>query len=82
MTIDLSRRVHRAQEILRDQMIVEAFEKIEASIYDRWKNSRITADREQAWLEYNAMKAFKRQFESVIERGKVELPLGSSATPS
>ncbi len=80
--MDLERRFHRAQEILRDEMIVEAFEKLEQNIYERWKNSRATSDRETAYYEYMAARAFKQHFESVLNKGKIELGLRSSLTPS
>ena len=80
--MDLERRFHRAQEILRDEMVVEAFEKVKQSIYERWLASRVTVDRETAWHEYKAFLAFKQHFESVMTEGKVKLGLRSSLTPS
>lgn len=66
-------RADRAKRILEDELIKEAFEKIESTIDYAWKNSKADDEeaRHNAYLMLRLLQDFKEQFHSVITTGRV-----------
>lgn len=66
-------RARRAESILKDPIVTEAFDEIEAEILDRWKNAP-NADREgqhELKLMMHVLKSFREIFERAVNEGKV-----------
>jgi len=70
---ELTKRAVRAEQILRDPMIVEAFGAIEKEIIDQWELCpvRDTEGRELLWQYYKVTRKFKGIFEGAVQNGKV-----------
>lgn len=66
-------RAERAKRILGNELVKEAFEAIEKTILDAWKNSAADEDRERnnAYLMHRLLQNFKQQFTAAVANGKV-----------
>ena len=64
-------RGQRAKELLENELIVEAFEKLEASYFTAWKNAKTAEDRENVHRYWVNLAGLKGQLNSVITEGKV-----------
>lgn len=82
MSEDLKNSVSRgarAKRILEDDMVVEAFEAIEKTIVEGWKESRAgdAKGRENAYLLHKILGQFKGEFERIVRDGEAaETALG------
>ena len=66
-------RGRRATTILEDSLVVEAFEKIDAMILKKFRESDLDDNetREVQFLMMRAMDLFRTYFEKVVRTGKV-----------
>lgn len=64
-------RAVKARELLENTLYIEAMERLEAAITDKWKNCAIDNrdQREYAFLMISLLKQFKAHFESLVQRG-------------
>ncbi|HKF60261.1 MAG TPA: hypothetical protein VKB42_02805 [Dongiaceae bacterium] len=74
----------RAKAILEDELVVAAFAEIAARIHEGWEGSLFenTAAREDAYRMLRALRAFKAQFEALIQGGalaRVEIDQNEAA---
>jgi hypothetical protein len=65
-------RADRAKRLLDDELIQEAFDKIEREIDQSWKNSPADAERERynAYLMYRLLQNFKGHFTALVATGE------------
>ncbi len=68
----VSRRGLRAEELLRDPLIVEALDGMEQVVFDNFKTSKWqqAEEREELHKQMAAVLNFRRQFEGWISEGK------------
>jgi hypothetical protein len=66
-------RAAKAEALLRDPTLVEAFDTLETNFIEAWRNSSVadTDNRERIYHLLSALQALKGQIHSVIESGKV-----------
>ncbi len=66
-------RKAKAEALLRDPLIVEAFETLEKEFVTAWKQSAIAdqASRENIYQLLQALEAFKGHFAKVLEDGRL-----------
>ena len=64
----------RAEELLEEPLIVEAFEEIERAYIDGWKSSkaRDAEGREQLFLAINILNNVREHLKAAIRDGKLE----------
>ncbi|MDP6960384.1 MAG: hypothetical protein QF595_02565 [Dehalococcoidia bacterium] len=67
-------RVERAQELLKNDLFVEAFEALEAQLKDRWENSgsQEVDAREDCWLALQLLRQVRQSIESIVTTGKLD----------
>lgn len=65
-------RGHRAKRVLENDLVVGAFEKIEAEIDAAWKNSAADDEkaRYNAYLMHRLLQNFKQQFRHAVTTGE------------
>ena len=63
-------RGDRAKRLLEDDLIQEAFQKIEAEIERGWKNSKHPGERENAYYLWRALESFRKKLENVVQHGE------------
>jgi hypothetical protein len=65
-------RGQRADAILNDPMVQEAFVEIERILHNTWQNSDVAdhEGRHNAYLSAKLLKRFKQYFENHIKKGK------------
>ena len=61
----------KAKQLLENPLWVEAWEKIQSGLIDSWQNSRPddSARREHIYLQLDAVRAVKRNFEQIVLTG-------------
>lgn len=66
-------RGERAQQVLREPLLQEAFETIEKELTEQWQTSpvRDVEGREKLYLTLLCLRKVQRHLESVVETGKV-----------
>ena len=66
-------RAAKAEAFLRETLVVEAFEKLEADFIDAWKNTAVadTENRERIFHLLQALNALRGHFKTVVESGKI-----------
>lgn len=66
-------RKARAEALLRDPLITEAFQTLETEFVTAWKQSAISdqAARENVYQLLQALEAFKGHFSKVLEDGRL-----------
>jgi hypothetical protein len=66
-------RGERAQLLLRDELLVEAFQIIEQDIFEKWQNSpaRDEKGRETLYLQQILLRRLQAQLELVVHTGQV-----------
>lgn len=66
-------RAGRAEALMRDPLIIEAFETLEKEFVSAWKESAITdqTSREHIYHLLQALEAMKGHFQTVLESGKL-----------
>ena len=66
-------RAAKAEALLRDPTLVEAFDNLEANFIEAWRNTSVadTDNRERIYHLLSALQALKGQLHTVIEGGKV-----------
>lgn len=70
--MDSIQRGERAKQILNDQIVQDAFQEIEESLIEIWKDNRCTEDREELWYTLRGFQMFKQCFESTIQDGQFD----------
>ena len=67
-------RGHRADALLSDPLMSEAFDKLEKAYFDGWKASdlRDTAGREQLFIAVGQLNKIRDHLKSIVRDGKVE----------
>ncbi len=69
----MDERARRAQSLLNDPLIVEAFETLEKDLLDSWKHSG-TSDketRESLWLAMRLLDRLHIHLQSILETGQM-----------
>jgi hypothetical protein len=68
-----AQRGREAEELLENPMLAEAFDKIEASYMDEWRQSKLAdiEERERLWLAIQVLGEVKRHLRVVVENGVV-----------
>jgi hypothetical protein len=63
----------RAEALMRDELLAEAFTALEAAYYEGWKNSKPneTAARERLWQAAQIVAVVRAHLALAIENGKV-----------
>ena len=71
--INEQHRGARAASILREPLVIEAFEELRKTYVNGWSGSdpSDTAFREQCFHLLKALEAFEQHFESVVQTGKM-----------
>ena len=66
-------RAAKTEAFLREPLVVEAFEKLEADFIDAWKNTAVadTENRERIFHLLQALNALRGHFKTVDESGKI-----------
>ena len=65
-------RARRAESIITDPLVAEAFQAIEATLLKQWRDPDGTPeDRERVWLALQNVDVFRGMFERYIRSGKV-----------
>lgn len=68
-------RAARAEALLRDELLNEAFQKLETEYYSAWRATGAaeseTFKRERLWQAINLLGKIKEQIGSVVQNGKV-----------
>ena len=66
-------RAAKAEAFLREPLVAEAFEKLEADFIDAWKNTAVadTENRERIFHLLQALNALRGHFKTVVESGKI-----------
>lgn len=66
-------RGERAAQLLQDDLIVEALDKVEREYTEQWKNSpvRDAEGREKLFLMVKTAQKFRMELESVMETGQL-----------
>lgn len=68
-----AQRGREAEELLENPMLAEAFDKIEASYMDEWRQSKLAdiEERERLWLAIQVLSEVKRHLRVVVENGVI-----------
>ena len=68
-----AQRGREAEELLENPMLADAFDKIEASYMDEWRQSKLAdiEERERLWLAIQVLGEVKRHLRVVVENGVV-----------
>ena len=69
----MDERARRAQSLLNDPLIIEAFETLEKDLLDTWKQSG-TGDketRESLWLAMRLLDRLRIHLQSILETGQM-----------
>lgn len=66
-------RAARAEAFLRDELVIESYERLEADLVKAWimSDPRDNDGRERAWNAVQANRKHKDYFQSVITNGKL-----------
>jgi len=69
----LDDRARRAQSLLNDPLIKEAFETLEKDLLDSWRNSGTsdTETRESLWLAMRLLDRLHIHLQSILETGQM-----------
>jgi len=69
----LVNRGERAKRIMEEEFVKEAFDKIESTLMDAWRQSASdeTGARDNAYIMYRLLQNFKQQFVIAITTGEV-----------
>jgi hypothetical protein len=72
LTQQVSRK-HQAENLLKNELLNSAFDEIESTLMDSWKNSLAEDDtaRNNAYLMYRLLQNLKSQFTRYVETGKM-----------
>jgi len=71
--MDPQLRLQRAQALVNDELLNEAFDTLRTELMDRWENSASTEveARESIWLGLQLLARVRRHIHSIIETGKM-----------
>jgi hypothetical protein len=71
--MDPELRLQRAQALLNDELLNEAFDTLRTELMDRWENSASTEveARESIWLGLQLLTRVRRHIHSIIETGEM-----------
>ena len=66
-------RARRAQSLLNDPLVKEAFETLEKDLLDSWRNSGTsdTETRESLWLAMRLLDRLRIHLQSILETGQM-----------
>jgi hypothetical protein len=69
----LDDRARRAQSLLNDPLVKEAFETLEKDLLSSWRNSgtRDTETRESLWLAMRLLDRIHTHLQSILETGQM-----------
>lgn len=63
-------RGQRAERLLRDELLTEVMDKMEASVLEMWKTTDDKDARERLWYTYQGHKTFKEALTLLMTNGK------------
>lgn len=69
---EIQLRARRAEALLSDELLVEAFNAIEQQAMARWRVSEDIDAREDAWRSIRAVDALRAQLMAVVDADKVQ----------
>ena len=71
--MDPELRLQRAQALLNDELLTEAFDTLRTELMDRWENSASNEveARESIWLGLQLLARVRRHIHSIIETGEM-----------
>jgi hypothetical protein len=71
--MDPELRLQRAQALVNDELLTEAFDTLRTELMDRWENSASTEveARESIWLGLQLLTRVRRHIHSIIETGEM-----------
>ena len=71
--MDSELRLQRAQALVNDELLTEAFDTLRTELMDRWENSASTEveARESIWLGLQLLARVRRHIHSIIETGEM-----------
>ena len=71
--MDPELRLQRAQALVNDELLTEAFETLRTELLDRWQNSASNEveARESIWLGLQLLARVRRHIHSIIETGEM-----------
>ena len=64
-------RANEAKTILQSRLWSEAWAAIDGGLIDKWRATRITADREELWRYIQTTSKLRAHFENVINDGEM-----------
>lgn len=70
LTADMGRGA-RAEALLRDELLQEAFTTIDDNVVALWREAQTPEAREQQWRVLHALRLVKRYLESVVKDGRL-----------
>ena len=67
-------RIERAEQLLKNELFIEAFDVLETELRTRWENSGSTEvdARESCWLAIQLLQQVRRHIESIVTTGKMD----------
>ena len=68
---DVSRNAQRAQDFLKDELIIKIFETLEDEIKSHWQTTshEKSEEREQLYYELRALESIKRKLRGYVDNG-------------
>ena len=71
--MDPELRLQRAQALVNDELLTEAFDTLRTELMDRWQNSASTEAeaREAIWLGLQLLSRVRRHLHSILETGEM-----------
>ena len=66
-------RAKRAEQLLTDEVFIEAIADAEERIIADWKASQYSAGREMCWMKLQALEAVQGQLRATVDDGSVLL---------
>ena len=71
--MDPELRLRRAEALVNDELLNEAFDTLRTELMDRWENSASTEveARESIWLGLQLLARVRRHIHSIIETGEM-----------
>lgn len=65
-------RAHRAEELLKNPLYVEAITVMQASMFEQFNSTKLEdeAQRHELWQRMQLLKQFQGRFESIVKQGE------------
>ncbi len=73
MILDQETRARQANDLLNNELLVEAFDTLRQELLERWENSSSNESeaRESIWLGLQLLERVRRHLESIVTTGEM-----------